>query len=202
MLVLPFFIDVAPSNSTTTSINQKYTCPQAIYSTYKPNTNNVSANIDFCQNQKKIYSSESKYEEGNDTYNIISIQTTISTQALVENKQIALRNFENKKLAIKAAKQAFDINIENDTSILAKNILCITNAMRNITVQKLKIIQPDSETLEFYYAIGGRRVIQISSSFPRKTNENVIVSLYADGDCVYMNDMPLKELINDLEEYL
>lgn len=138
----------------------------------------------------------------NDTYHIIPIQAITSTQNLVENRQIALRNFKNKKIAIKAAKQAFDINIENDTSILSKNILCITNAMRNITVQKLKILQPDCETLEFYYAIEGRRVIQISSSFPRKTNENVIVSLYADGDCVYMNDMPLKELINDLEKYL
>lgn len=84
---------------------------------------------------------------------------------------------------------------------LVQNIVYITNAMNNIPVQKLKIIQTDYETLDFYYALEGHRVIQISSSFLSGQNENITVSLYADGECVYMNKMPLKELVHDLKEY-
>ena len=125
-----------------------------------------------------------------------------NSTGLDNNVSIYSQLFSNKLLAFNAAKKTFGIDIEHDDTVLAKDISCITNAMRNIKAFDLKIVQPDSESLDFYYAVGGQRVVQIISSFPRVQDENVTVLFYIAGECVYMNDMPLKELVNDLEEYL
>ncbi len=137
-------------------------------------------------------------------YNLVTSQNKGVDNSTGFDKNVGVYSqlLSNKLLAFNAAKKAFGIDIDHDDSVLAKDINCITNAMRNIQTIDLKIVQSDSESLDFYYAVGEQRVVQIISSFPRVQDENVTVLFYIAGECVYMNDMPLKELVNDLEEYL
>ena len=194
-MFIPIICQDVVTQTFTTSNEQLY-CSQALYSTYIPQRKDMS-NIEICHWDQEYQKSYSSFKE-----DMTQDQTTVSKQARDETIQLALRNRSNRKLAFEAAQEAFNINLEQDDSVLAKNIICITNATRNLPIVQLKIVKSNSENLDFYYALGEKRVMQINSSFPRKQDENVIVSLYSDGECVYMNDMPLKELIDDLEKYL
>lgn len=119
-----------------------------------------------------------------------------------QEAKIAIKVLKNSKLAIDAAKKAFGIDISHDVSAKSKDIFCITHALRNIDTKDILITMPAKDELNFFYAFSDDRVMKLQSSFPRQQDDEVIVSFYKMGELLYMNNMSLKSLVNDLESYL
>lgn len=119
-----------------------------------------------------------------------------------QEAKIAIKVLKNSKLAIDAAKKAFGIDISHDVSAKSKDIFCITHALRNIDTKDILLTMPAKDELNFFYAFSDDRVMKLQSSFPRQQDDEVIVSFYKMGELLYMNNMSLKSLVNDLESYL
>lgn len=119
-----------------------------------------------------------------------------------QEAKIAIKVLKNSKLAIDAAKKAFGIDISHDVSAKSKDIFCITHALRNIDTKDILLTMPAKDELNFFYAFSDDRVMKLQSSFPRQQDDEVIVSFYKMGELLYINNMSLKSLVNDLESYL
>lgn len=119
-----------------------------------------------------------------------------------QEAKIAIKVLRNLKLANDAAKKAFGIDISHDVSTKSKDIFCITHALRNIDTKDILLTMPAKDELNFFYAFSDDRVMKLQSSFPRQQEDEVIVSFYKKGVLLYMNNMSLKSLVNDLENYL
>lgn len=139
-----------------------------------------------------------------DEVSSVDDKSTENADMVKRESDIAIKVLKNSKLATDAAKKAFGIDINHEVSAdgLAKDILCVTHALRNIDAMDLMLTKPAKDEIDFFYAFSDSRVMKLQSSFPRQQDDEVIVSFYKMGDLLYMNNMPLKNLVNDLENYL
>ena len=137
-------------------------------------------------------------------YEVSSLNDNFTENADISKQEakIAIKVLKNSKLAIDAAKKAFGIDISHDVSAKSKDIFCITHALRNIDTKDILLTMPAKDELNFFYAFSDDRVMKLQSSFPRQQDDEVIVSFYKMGELLYMNNMSLKSLVNDLESYL
>ena len=172
---------------------------------FNPNNSNSNSGL------FSIYDISNSLKEArtSDIVNEVSSSNDNITENAVIYKQEAknaIKVLRNSKLAIDAAKMAFGIDISNNISTkskaIVKDILCITHALRNIDTEDIMLTKPSEDELDFFYAFSEDRVMKLQSSFPRQQDDEVIVSFYKMGELLYMNNMPLKDLVNDLESYL
>lgn len=125
-----------------------------------------------------------------------------SGTASVYNRMMTLRNLGNRIMAEEEAKRAFGLELRKDGSALSSLVVLITNALRNLPIEKMRFAEFGNDSVNFYFSFGEKRVLQLTSALPRVTDGNVLVTLYSNGECVYMDEMSLKVLVRDFEKYL
>lgn len=161
------------------------------------NSSDASGQFDIVDSLK-----ESRTSDIVDEVSLSNDNFTENADISKQEAKIAINVLRNSKLAIDAAKKAFGIDISRDVSAMSKDIFCITHALRTIDTKDIMLTMPAKDELNFFYAFSDDRVMKLQSSFPRQQDDEVIVSFYKLGVLLYMNNMSLKSLVNDLENYL